>query len=98
MTTLFIEDLFGNQIEVTDLDKAIEQTRHDCTSPFRRAPFKIVKGNSEIIKGREHELTTVGAYAKDALDKLYLLKEKRDTGKAQTLCSPPKEIHVNFSN
>lgn len=95
MTQLFVKDMFDNKIEVTDLDKAIEGELRDSSSPFRRAPFKIVDGNSEVIKGRESEFTTIGAYAKDLLDKLYLLKEKQSDGKVKSLESPPKEIHIS---
>ncbi len=70
-----IIDLFGNSIEVTDIEKAIRQAsggRYIDNVNF--TPFKLVNGHSRDIKGREHESIPAGEYWTDMYKKLESLK------------------------
>ena len=75
--TLTIQDLFGNTIEVTDLDAAISQAWDGSrVEKIYMNPFKLVDGLSQDIEGREDERVPVGTYWADALEKLESLKDK----------------------
>ncbi|MEF1335434.1 hypothetical protein REH81_01365 [Vibrio rotiferianus] len=71
-----IVDLYGNQIEVTDLDAAIDQAKGGSeVNDIYQTPFSIDSlGISTPIPGRENERHSVGEYWSDALNKLQALK------------------------
>ena len=74
-TDLTIQDLFGNTIEVTDLDAAILQAQGGSrVENINMTPFELVDGLPQDIKGREEELVPICDYWADALKKLNLLK------------------------
>ncbi|AIW22433.1 hypothetical protein F0267_01975 [Vibrio coralliilyticus] len=71
-----IVDLYGNQIEVTDLEAAIDQAKGGSkVNDIYQTPFSIdSQGVSTPISGKENERHSVGEYWSDALKKLRALQ------------------------
>jgi len=74
-----IIDLYGNTIEITHLEDAISQAKGGSSVTVTQSPFSLESGNSVDIKGREDELSTLGEYWTDALEKLNNLKKGIET-------------------
>lgn len=63
-----VKDLFGNNIEVTHLRKAIEQAAICSTSPYLMRTFILRKDGTPEEGG--YSRYTIGEYHKDLLTKL----------------------------
>ena len=76
MANPFVKDLYGNQIEVTNLPAAISQAFGGIgIDNVNFSPFRITKdGLSEDIKGRENELISASKYWEHLHFHLLLLK------------------------
>lgn len=70
-----IIDLFGNSIQVTNIEEALAQASEgQYIYNVIFTPFEIVNGHSRDIKGREHERVPAGEYWTDMVKKLEELK------------------------
>lgn len=70
-----ITDMYGNVINFTDLQAAINQAENGLNINYiHQCPFRIdAVGFSSPIEGREHERFAVSEYWADALEKLRTL-------------------------
>ena len=69
-----IEDLFGNKIEITSVDEAIELASTWDSVHYNTTPFYLKDGVQCPIPGRGNEIIPLALYWEDSLSKLRNLK------------------------